>query len=289
MNLLSYGDSIPYGDYRLHSVFERAVNFSKGPLVVSLVTPGSGAGPLNLVLRRLPTAAGKLRATRSAFYLDARRLPKARAAKYNSSVPQACVSPALVRRNVRALKAFLSTGSPQKSMCFIFSSRPPGPRRGFESKMRLSMEKAVGMLRAGEYGRGAEKLRGLGYGLTPSGDDFLSGMLVGLNFSGGSLGRDTKMAARRLYANSRGANPISNSSLRCSYRGLITKKIKRLMRAVCAADRRELLRAAAGALKSGHTSGADFCAGLVFSLSEAVAGGNTPAAPARGRITGENK
>ena len=44
------------------------------------------------------------------------------------------------------------------------------------------------------------------------------------------------------------------------------------MLALAGADRRELQIAAGAALKSGHTSGADFCTGLVFSLQAAFKG-----------------
>ena len=53
MMLLSIGDEVREGTYRLHSCFRRAVNFTDGRRLVTLVTPDVGAGPVNIVVRDL--------------------------------------------------------------------------------------------------------------------------------------------------------------------------------------------------------------------------------------------
>ena len=274
MDLLSYGDGIPEGDYRLHSAFEHAVNFRKGRLIISLVSPGAGAGPVNLVVKQIPVGARKFRATKFAFYIDDNRLRKAPGAMYDSSVPELDAEPALVRENIETLKVFFAVNAPPRSMRFVLDPDAELEfRRVFERKMLSRMKKAVALLSAGAYAAGAKMMRGLGFGLTPSGDDFLSGMLAGFSFARISLRLNTEKAALAVYKNSEGGNIISNTFLRCSYEGMVTLKIKRLMLALCGSGKRELLSAAADALKSGHTSGADFCAGLVFALQDALVDG----------------
>ena len=98
MDLLSYGDNIPEGDYRLHSAFEHAVNFRRGRLIISLVSKGAGAGPVNLVVKQIPVGARKFRATKFSFYVDDNRLRKAPDAMYDSAVPELGAEPVLVRR-----------------------------------------------------------------------------------------------------------------------------------------------------------------------------------------------
>ena len=48
--LLSIGDQVKPGSYRLHSVFQRAVNFERAGRLVSVVDETIGPGPLNIVL-----------------------------------------------------------------------------------------------------------------------------------------------------------------------------------------------------------------------------------------------
>jgi hypothetical protein len=57
MMLLSIGDEVREGIYRLHSRFDRAINFTDGRTLVTLVTPDVGAGPVNIVVASLPRAS----------------------------------------------------------------------------------------------------------------------------------------------------------------------------------------------------------------------------------------
>ncbi|MFH0953501.1 MAG: DUF2877 domain-containing protein [Verrucomicrobiota bacterium] len=51
MRILSVGDEVREGTYALHSRFSRAVSFTDGKRLVSLVTPEIGPGPLNIVIQ----------------------------------------------------------------------------------------------------------------------------------------------------------------------------------------------------------------------------------------------
>jgi hypothetical protein len=56
MTLLSIGDEVREGTYWLHSRFDHAINFTDGRHLVTLVTPDTGAGPVNIVVATLPPA-----------------------------------------------------------------------------------------------------------------------------------------------------------------------------------------------------------------------------------------
>ncbi|HBA60394.1 MAG TPA: hypothetical protein DCZ92_06185 [Elusimicrobia bacterium] len=273
MDLISYGDSIPEGDYRLHSAFANAINFRKGRIIVSLVPPLTGAGPLNLVLKQLPPGAKRLRASRFYFYVDENRLRKEPEALYSSAVPSAEAVPETVEVNTEALAVLLARKAPPKSLAFIFS--PPREKdfsRVFEKHLLARFKRAMAYFRAGNYARGTKTIRGLGLGLTPSGDDFLAGMLAGLHFARAALRFDTGARIEEIFFHAEGGNLISNTFLRASYEGKVNAKVRRLMVALSSGSSRELRAAAEAALQSGHTSGADFCSGLVFSLQNAFKG-----------------
>lgn len=270
MELISYGDSIPEGEYRLHSAFANAINFSRGPLIVSLVPPRAGAGPLNLVVAQLPPGAKKLRSTRFYFYVDENRLRKEPEARYDSSVPENA-DPDKVLSGLNAFTGMLVRWAPPLSLAFIFEpALEKGFTRTFERHLLASFKKGVAHFRAGDCARGVKALRGLGLGLTPSGDDFISGLLAGYNFAMRGMRFDTAARIERIYFHAGGSNPISDSFLRCSYEGRVNAKVLRLMKALSGGGRAELAAAAKAALASGHTSGADFCSGLVFALTEVL-------------------
>jgi hypothetical protein len=272
MDLISYGDSIPEGDYRLYSAFANAINFRKGRLIVSLVPPRAGAGPFNVVLKQLPPGARRLRATRFYFYIDENRLRKDPAAAYSSGVPVLPAAvPETVLGNTLAFTLLLARRAQPKSLAFIFDpSLEKDFSRVFEKQLLLRFKKGVEYFRAGDYKRGTMTMRGLGLGLTPSGDDFISGLLAGWQFAMLNLRFETAMRRELVYLHAEGGNLVSNSFIRSSYEGKVNAKVRRLMLALAGSDRAELEAAAAAALASGHTSGADFCSGLAFSLLEVL-------------------
>ena len=273
MDLLSYGDSIPEGDYRLHSAFANALNFRKGKIIVSLVPPRTGAGPFNLVLKQLPAGATRLRASRFYFYVDENRLQKEPAALYSSGMPSLDPSPEAVQANTVTLAGILAGKAPPKSLAFIFNPELEKDfSRIFERHLLARFKKAVGYFFARDYARGVKTMRGLGLGLTPSGDDFIGGLLVGYNFARQSLRFDTEARIEQIFFYAEGNNLISNIALRAAYEGKVNAKVRRLLEALAGTGRKELEAAAAAALKSGHTSGADFCAGLVFALHDVFRG-----------------
>lgn len=271
MDLLSYGDSIPEGEYRLHSAFANALNFRKGRLLVSVVPPRTGAGPLNVVLRQLPPGAKRLRSTRLYLYIDENRLRKEPEARYASAVPLLDASPAALAAGVKELERLLVLKAPPKSLAFVFDKKlEKAFSRVFERQLLARFKRAVTHLRAGDYSRGVKTMRGLGFGLTPSGDDFISGLLAGFNFAMLNLRYDAEGLIEKIFFYAEGGNLVSNSFLRSSYEGRVNAKTGRLLRALGGRNRKELQAAAREALASGHTSGADFCAGLVFALRQAL-------------------
>lgn len=269
MDLLSYGDSIPDGDYRLHSAFANAINFRKGKIIVSVVPPRTGAGPLNLVIKQLPPGARRLRASRFCFYLDENRLRKAPDVLYSSGIPENFPAPEAVRRSVALLVAILVRQAPAKSLAFIFNrALEKHFSRVFEKLMLARFKRAVKFLRAGDYMRGVKTMRGLGFGLTPSGDDFIGGLLAGFNYASLNLRFDGKGRIEEIYAHAEGHNILSNAFIRAAYEGKVNVKVRQLMAELSAGGGHRLEAAAAAALHSGHTSGADFCAGFVFALED---------------------
>ena len=272
MKILGYGDRVPRGTFELHSAFESAINFrGRGGFLISLVNRKTGNGPMNIVLKHLPHGARRLKVTKLNLYIDENCLEADPDKNYDSSVPLLPLDTVLFRENLRIFRDFLGAEAAPKSMCFLFACSAEGAfKTVFERKMLESMKKAVRLLETGDYARGARSLRGLGFGLTPSGNDFLCGYLTGLSFMDANLsvGLDPIMDA--VYDNAVTKNLIVNSYTYCAYNGRVNEKTRKLLAALAGFDEKRLFAAAKAALKSGHTSGADFCAGLVYGCDTAL-------------------
>jgi hypothetical protein len=122
------------------------------------------------------------------------------------------------------------------------------------------------------------RLLGLGPGLTPSGDDFLGGVMIALD----AAGLDDVRAALRGEIRRRPSDavgPISRAHLEAAAEGLGAAALHDMI-AVLASGRVDGLRPSLDAVdRLGHTSGWDALAGIVTVLRVVARGANGFAAP----------
>jgi hypothetical protein len=130
----------------------------------------------------------------------------------------------------------------------------------------------------------AERIVGLGPGLTPSGDDALAGLLLALRLLGGAVpggGRavwlaDWLGAAVTAHAGER-TTSLAATLLHCASRGQASVEAAAVLRGI--AGQEPLAPAARRLLATGHTSGADLAWGLLTGCRAALAL-STPGSPA---------
>ncbi|GAA2407264.1 hypothetical protein GCM10010191_14460 [Actinomadura vinacea] len=182
------------------------------------------------------------------------------------------VPPAVLARGVRALEAALRDAGE--------ASR--GGLAGHPDPVRLADRCAAGDL-AGTV-EAAERIVGLGPGLTPSGDDILSGLLLSLRLLGGALragghgtgrggGRAEWMAdwlgaAVTADAGTR-TTALAATLLHCAASGAAGAEVAAVLRAV--AGHEPAAPAVRRLLAAGHTSGADLAAGVLAGCRAALA------------------
>lgn len=113
-------------------------------------------------------------------------------------------------------------------------------------------------------------LVGAGRGLTPSGDDALCGVLLGLRAAGapGSAFQDVESAVQQALL---ATTSLSASLLRAAAAGYAVPEVVTLVRAVSRGEAADLHRALPGVLAIGHSSGADLLAGLAGTLDALAA------------------
>ncbi len=116
-----------------------------------------------------------------------------------------------------------------------------------------------------------ESLIGLGPGLTPSGDDLVTGYLIGLwCTTKGKKERLEFLAAlgKAVIQLSKCTTDISRTYLFHATCGQASSKLIDLAIAICAgADNNHVLESARAAMRAGHTSGMDAVTGLLFGLA----------------------
>jgi len=116
----------------------------------------------------------------------------------------------------------------------------------------------------------AERLVGLGPGLTPSGDDVLAGLLVTLRHLGAATGTEAAvrlagwLAATVTYDARTRTTPLSATLLHCAARGEASPEVIAVLRGLT--GRRPLEPALRRLHGLGHTSGADLAQGIAIGV-----------------------
>jgi hypothetical protein len=113
-------------------------------------------------------------------------------------------------------------------------------------------------------------LAGLGPGLTPSGDDFLAGIMVGLHYSGHAE-IAARLAARVLPAVIQGSNVISAAHVKCAAQGQASKTLFDTLGSLADPDSQHLETHLDAVHAIGHTSGWDMLAGAVLACARVCA------------------
>lgn len=148
----------------------------------------------------------------------------------------------------------------------VFSSE--GPKEGdpmmAELRKRAKSILDGGLFRFEDMLEMAKSMIGLGVGLTPSGDDFLVGMLLAFTVRQPFPEIYRKQFADMVQNASAGTNDISRQYLRCACEGEFGVKLHRLCHA--AAEGENLQKPAWEVLYTGHSSGSDTLNGLAAGL-----------------------
>lgn len=110
-----------------------------------------------------------------------------------------------------------------------------------------------------------EQLSGLGPGLTPSGDDFLGGMMVALNYLEEQRLNDILWPEVRGQV-CKNSNAISLAHLSAAARGLQSAAIDHAITAITIGSSNQIEQAMDGIARIGHSSGWDIMTGIVTTL-----------------------
>lgn len=271
MVIVRHGDLIAPGRYRRHSRFTRVANYVSGEALLSLVTADVGAGPLALVLagRALPDVEVVTVTADGVALLDAERHELRASERYDSRirVPAPSHSGSLGTTLAAATAWVARHGHPRSWAFLLDPARAPADPSGFARALKARVEQRVAELFGAPGLEGLGGLRGLGVGLTPSGDDFLCGYLHArhlLSLLGARAFEPQAVPAALLT----GGDVLTRSFLRCALAGAVSEPVQALLGLLCSCPTEQALGAALErVLRMGETSGSDWATGLLLTLS----------------------
>lgn len=266
MNILAFGDLITTGEYGIQTRFKNHINFSSRGKLLTLTDRLEDAGPLNLVMNSLDFAPPRNLVVKSdSIKFNQRTLYFHKTGKYNSNLEITFQEFGNILAVLDHLQKFVLEKGSTASLKYLLQDRDPISSGAFQKELLKTVRKGFHVLLAGNINRGVAGIKGRGFGLTPSGDDLLTGLLYGLHliqFQGINLNklRSTILAA------SCTENLISRNYLRLAFLGSYFADLKRLILAIISGDFRVIDRNLSLYLRKGETSGSDLMTGLLLAL-----------------------
>ncbi len=196
-----------------------------------------------------------------------RRYPFTARHCYHSAIELRAADPDRFEHNLSILGDALLQAAPSKSLAFLLDrQRRKHLRAGFERAYAAQIERGVRQVFHGRLLEGIRRLKGCGVGLTPGGDDFIAGLLIGLHLRQKLCDQDLRSVRDRIFRVARGNNIFSNTFLDLARRGLVSGPMRDLILALMAGIGEPVRQAVAHLCALGATSGADMATGLLLTL-----------------------
>lgn len=279
------GDGVRTGRYKAVSRFRRAIHYRNGSHHLTAVEETVDAGPDRLVFSRpawraWPDPAPPIYVSAATVQVGERRYSRKDIPIYHSALP--ALGPPTSPRTcacLRALETLLRNEAPAASIAHVLNSRQK-PRKGFEQALfehasqqiarlaaSLRNRKQAHALRSAK--RAARQLAGLGHGLTPSGDDFLAGVLLALHAFGRAP--QNKLWIRSLRRAAQTDHELSAYFLAWAARGCAPASLQQLTRALACGHAVHTRFWGRRVMRWGATSGADLLSGFVIA-AQALSG-----------------
>jgi len=273
IELLSFGDRIPNGTFMIHSRFRRTINFQNNSMLISIVNEDIGRGPLNIIVRGLDLQKiHSLSIYNNILTINNIQILINEIVKYSSKLSLKAVSISKLTDNLKFVQTSLTKLCAPKSLGFLLDEKKKkdftsGFEKEFVKRMRAGVELIIdGKMTSLE--NGISTIKGCGFGLTPSGDDFIAGLLAGLYLKQELFGNDLSEIRNAIYKTAQGDNLISNTFLYLARDGLFVERFKNFINSLLYEEKEEIHANIQKIINVGETSGADMLVGFMFSFKK---------------------
>jgi len=281
---MTIGDMVEIGSYDLHSCFPRVANFAGGGRLVTLGTHALDDGPLNIVIQTLPEGLTRLDVGMDTLVLygrDVRSWKRGGGTTYDSEIADFEPADSAVQRikeNSAALRDLLCRRAIPSSLQFLWMNAAlrfgGGP---FDYAVGQRIGAGAQALRAEQWIEGARSLRGVGIGLTPTGDDFLVGVMFGLHVAARATGADAQSVVDLMCDEALRGEPIRGELIimamyQMARQARAFRSLKNLLAAIVWHGADGVASCAQSVFSIGETSGTDLVAGLVWAIEKGGCG-----------------
>jgi hypothetical protein len=257
---------------RFEQVINIAVRSAAGPEVLALCSSRIGRGPLNVVVEPWPDWSGldawtSLGIDCRGIRLGEQYIDCTTASRWDPRPDWGSIAARLDATGVDGLRRAAAAGSARSALLAVVCGKCPVTVTGsflpaWQQLQAWLRDRDEASLRAA-----AAACAGLGAGLTPTGDDFLCGLMLGLWATSPAPQRDCDLIANTAVPMT---TALSAAFLRRAAAGQVTATWMNLLHSLGRPGSEDAAqRALAAVMAWGHSSGADTLAGFLWLCSSA--------------------
>jgi len=265
VSLSSVGDKFPFIRLdKINSRFDKVINFSYEHQVVSLVASDIGSGPFRIALDMDELSSVQMLEYRAGCVIlnDCLGFPVSDDQVYQSGYSFGVGKTNTIKTRIKTLKEIFLKTKPTTIMVNLLSGKSPKLDSAYDNELFSQFKQAFEQLLQNDFQHAVKGFKGKGNGLTPAGDDFNAGLLMGLAMRQQSEKKELSKIRTSIYSNSLGKNLLANTLLMQAQQGWYDEKWKKLLSAIIN-DNGELESALLDILAQGETSGADALTGFL--------------------------
>ncbi len=277
LGVISVGSDVPIasGIVSIHSKFSNVVNLTlQSGELFSLVTEKVGPGPNNIVLNVKDLSFVKsFNWTENEFTINKEKILRNNIKIYNFNFKLMNLSKVNFLAGLSFFERILIKDAPALSSAFLLDNR----RKNFfitpfEKNLEETIRKNVDGVMKGHLSN-IEKLKGLGFGLTPQGDDLIDGFVLALVSYELFTGENTFRIRNKIFSLAKTENIISNTFLKYAVQGKLYERIGNIIEAIACNDKEKIILSARSLLDIGETSGSDIGTGFILMSRKLFEGG----------------
>lgn len=269
INIISIGDYIEDGRYLIHSSFKNSINFQMDKKIITIGNRFIGSGPTNIIFNDISNFKfnSSIIKNNDLIIIDDLKFKIDKTKFYDSSLKISEFNLQKFYKNLNLFENYVKVLSDGKGLSPLLENNFVKNEQ-FVNKFTLKIKSGIEKIFDGDLLGGIKDIKGVGIGLTPSGDDFIYGFLTGLSIIEIIQKRNLRDLKKLIYENAKTENLISNNFLYFASEGLFFEKTKNLIISLFYGDESEILESVTKVLQIGETSGVDFSVGLIITLKK---------------------
>lgn len=265
--ILFYGDCIINDIYFPKSSFSHINNyFSADNVMLSVSDDIDFAAPNSIIVNSLENLNSNISLKQNRLQLNNIELELLPEKKYNSAFIFKSFTQNELTLRIEILEQILQNFSDNFLTLKVFFNKKIVTKSAFETEIYNRLSKGFEMLKQNAFFDGLQFIKGIGSGLTPSGDDFIAGVVMASYFAEKSLNKNLQPIRNSILKMMSDSNIYSFNFLRYLVSGNFNAHFKDFLTSFSEGKPEQMQLSVEKMKKIGASSGIDVLVGFIFTL-----------------------